>query len=233
MKLVVISCWAYRDAWRPFFSLLDKFWPDHPTPVWLLTDRMAGDGPVGKTVAVYSGPHSQRWPWCQVLLNFLRAHDSTPVLLMQEDFFLNAPVYEPFIEHGLKLLKDRNAGCVRLYPSPGGIEYCGDDLFALVPPGAPNRISCQAALWDPNYLAQVTQSSMSTTSEAGDFENLGTPFADSLPQPVLAFRRDVKPWPMEYLSSAINRGLWNPDAIRLCEKHDIPLDRSMREVQPV
>lgn len=210
MRIALITCEKYRDCWSPFIDLFRKFWPDCPYPVTFYSDNYTES-------------------WCSVVLRCAN-ESGEPVLILQEDFLLLATVRQDVVAHGLELLESRNAGMVRLYPSPGGTEDIGDTYFAGVPRGTRYRISCQASIWNPEYLAEITSRSMSTTSEAGDFENIGGPEGDSLPQEVLSFKRELTPWPLEYLASAIVRGQWNPDAIRLCETHGIPLDRTMRQV---
>lgn len=217
MRIAVITCYAFRDTWTPFRLLFQKFWPACPYP-W----------------EFYSDDHGERFgfgeSWCSVVARCAKDAGNDAILLLLDDYFLTAPVQQHLVEHGLKQLGEMNAGCVRLYPMPGGVEWYGDPYFKLVPHGSPNRISCQAAIWNPHYLYKVAMGSTTTTSEAGDFENLGSPFAESLTEPVLAFDRQTHPWPMDYLCSAISRGKWEPAAIDLCKLHEITLDRSMREV---
>jgi hypothetical protein len=35
ISVLVVSCDAYQDLWKPFFSCFFKFWPDCPFPVYL------------------------------------------------------------------------------------------------------------------------------------------------------------------------------------------------------
>ena len=37
--LLVVSCDNYRDAWEPFFTLLFKYWPECPYPVFLGSNK--------------------------------------------------------------------------------------------------------------------------------------------------------------------------------------------------
>lgn len=227
MRLAVVSCWSYRDAWNPFLELLEKFWPAHP-PVTLITDRFHSYDFKVKAPYVFTGPGSG-WQWCQ-LVAFYASTINEPVILMQEDFLINEKVDDEAIRYGLAMLQVRNAGCIRIYPCPGGTEDIGDPYIARIPKGTTARISCQAAIWEPRFLNRVATKAQWTTSEAGDFENLGTPAAEEMPQEVLGFKRDVQPWPIQYLNSGITRSLWNPDSIRLFEQHGIDVDRSMRMV---
>lgn len=211
MRIAVITCAKYKDAHAPFLALFAKFWPDCPYDLQMWSDE-PGE------------------PWCSVVMRCASAWSDQPILMLMEDFYLTAPVEISLVQHGLFQLCNEKAGCVRLYPCPGGIEEYGDPLYAIVPRGTTARVSCQAGIWNPEFLHDVARGAMSTTGEAGDFENLGTPYAEGLDAPVLAFKRELQPWPMQYLASAISRGEWDPNAIRLCAEHGIPMDRSQRSV---
>ena len=67
-------------------------------------------------------------------------------------------------------------------------------------------------------------------ASAAHFELSGTVAAERLPWKVFAASRTAQPWPVEYLCSAISRGRWNPDAVRLCEREGIACDFTRRPV---
>lgn len=212
MRIAVITCDAYTDVVGPFAALFDKFWPGCPYPVEFHSESFTGE------------------TWCSVVARTAREANGEALLLMQDDFWLTAEPQDHLILRALGLLTKMKAGCVRLYPCPGANDEIGDEYYGSVTRGTVGRTSLQASVWDPHYLREIAVNSMSTTGEAGDLENIGGSYADALPEPVLAFKRERRPWPMEYLCSAVSRGLWNPDAIKLCQQYGIELDRSMRGV---
>lgn len=237
MRIAVISCWNYRDAWPAFFGLLTKFWPDCPYPVDLLTDRLEvfddsvkpmratcsfGKCPSPRDILIHDGS------WCEMLASYAADLGEESCLLFQEDFLLTAPVKRELVEDGLDWLGN-GIGMVRLYPCPGAEQDGEDTNYAIVPRGTPYRISCQASIWNPQFLYAIA-SRLKTPAE---FEIEGSKLAESLPDTVLAFKRDLQPWPLEYLCSAISRGKWNPDAKKLCDKANISVDWTMREFADV
>jgi hypothetical protein len=221
MKLAMISCQAYSDAWPAFSGLVKHFWPNHPS-MMIVTDKIGFDDINGFTSAFVGKSDN----WCGILAEWAALQDE-PVLLMQEDFFLNAEVRPDLIEHGLEQMEKRGAGCVRLYPCPGGDEEYGDPHFAIVPHGVRYRTSCQAALWRPSYLREIAI----RFKTPAEFEIKGTEFSNLLAMPVLAFKRNVQPWPLSYLCSAISRGEWNPAAKDLCDSLNISVDWTRRRFQ--
>ncbi len=216
MRVAVISCYKYRDAWAPFFALLKKFWPSCTYPVDLVTDGVTEE----KANACQSS-------WCKILTSYLDAYPDVPILLMLEDFFLSAPVQPSLINKAVDQLYKLNAGCVRLYPCPGGTQDYGDAHFAMVPKGDAYRISTQAAIWQPSYLKAIA----GNFKTPWEFELDGTPLSNLAIEPVLAFKRDVKPWPLEYLCTGITRGEWEPDVKKLCDSAGIKVDWSLRPMK--
>lgn len=202
------------------------YWPDHP-PVAILTDDMESFRFTSKVEPkVFVGP---KRTWCERVAAYAgnAPVSEGPVFLIQDDFFLKKPVDTAMIDYALKLLESRGAGLVRVYPSPAGTAEMGDPYFAEVPYGAPYRISCHAGLWVPRFLHDVAIGANWTTGEARDFENLGTPYADTRPELVVAIKEGVG-IPFDYHCTAISRGSWDPNAITLCQQHGIELDLSLR-----
>lgn len=221
MKIAVITCWKYRDCWKPFAALFRKFWPDCPHELTLVTDEHHYV-PL-PDVRIFDTPGT----WVEVLAAFA-SEQTEPVLWLQEDFLLTAPVDANAIYRALDRLEHFQAGCVRLYPCPGAETDFGDPEFGAIAQGVPYRISCQAALWDPEYLTSIC--SDVGPGSARDFELKGSFLSNSYANPVLGWKRDVKPWPLEYLCTAIVTGKWDPNAKKLCEENGVlGVDWTMRE----
>lgn len=218
MNVVVISCLKYSDTWSPFIALFERFFGG---PLTLLTDRTDGrDFPGWVTV------HTSGGTWCQILANYAK-EQTEPFILMQDDFFISEPVQHSLIQEAFDEQKRLNAGCVRIYPCPGGdIDY-GHPHYSEVSKNAMYKISCMAAVWRPDYVEKVARFSAQTPVH---FEIMGRKQGKVLPDKVLAFKRHVQPWPIEYICSAITKGKWNPDAIKLCYVEGIPIDTSRRPI---
>lgn len=156
--------------------------------------------------------------WCNMLRTYIASAGPAPILLVQEDVWLTSPVSKDSISYAIEQMRAMGAGCVRLYPCPGADEDYGDPYIGMVMKGIDYRISCAPAVWNPSYLLSVLRR---IKGGPADFEISGTKAAESLEDPVLAWKREVVPWPLEVLYSAISRGKWNPDAKVLCDAHGI------------
>lgn len=226
MRVAVASCWKYRDCWRPFFLLFEKFWPEmDPECVDLISDEFddALDWPM-KNVYV-----SENKPWAKMLAEYAGDFDYyEAIMLLQDDMFLNAPVNQPLIEHALDVLDYDDVGAVRLYPCPGANAPSPDFYFGPVTRGTAYRNSLQATIYRPDYLRAIA----SRYNTPQEFEIEGSKWAsESRSELVLAFKRELpQPWPISYECTAVVSGKWTRSALELCASHGIEVDTSMREV---
>lgn len=235
MKLVVNTCWKYRDAWQPFMGLLKVHWPDCPYPLGIMTDKAdtkwLGPGIIDLRQQVYQTGYDRGW--CYNLLEGLASEPpSEIILLMQEDFFLTAKVDTAQIEQYCHYMwAHSEVHCIRLYPCPGAFEnYDEWPKIGTHPPGVPYRVSCQAALWRISTLRMI----LGACRTPVEFEMEGSRHADRwFNKGFYSVWREKEPWPLEYLCSGISRGRWNPDALKLFEKHNLNVDLSLRPVEGV
>lgn len=227
MKIIVPSCRAYSDAWEPFYGLMKKFWPDNPYPVYLVTDFMPYVQPDIKGASYIFLNYD--YGWCTNLLKGIEKvnqYDKDYILVLQEDFFISAPVDQSLINSALSLLAaDPRAAFVRLMPCPGP-DTPYDLDFGRIDYKAPYRISCQATIWREDVLKSILGSVGGT---AIDFELEG----QLVPMEGWNFYSAHRqlPFRFPYLVSAISRGQWNPDAIRICKENNIPIDSSKRPIE--
>lgn len=230
VTVLVASCSAYSDCWKPFVALFDRFWPDCPYRKVLFsngdhTETLGGFEMVGV------GVDRQ---WCGNLTAVLRTFvTSHIVLLLLEDFWISAPVQQKTIARCVDWLEcDSRFGCLRLTPIPGpdpGDEL-NDNLGALRHSSS-YFVSCQAALWRTAHLSNVVKIASPGRSAAA-FEILGSRASSELRAFHAGWRREVIPWPIEYICSAVSRGKWNPDALALAEREGVKV-RSRRPIDGV
>lgn len=224
--VVVNSCSGYSDAWKPFVRLLRKFWPECPYEAAIISDgcHKKWEGDLEIDVGNDQG-------WMQNLaMGLARFTMDSKIILLQEDFFFCDFINQIMVEMAVKKLDDnKDISCIRLYPCPGPNSFL-DSNFGLIDKDAEYRISCQAAIWRCDYLQDLLRKLIDEhgCSSPADFEIVGTrskPIGE-----FLSVYRDL-PAPLPYLVSAISRGKWNPDAIKLCKKFNIPIDTSRRGIE--
>ena len=218
VAVVVSSCDAFFDAWRPFNAFLQKFWPDCPLDIFLLTNEIEVRSPRIRAIAVGADRG-----WSSNLLCALEKIAHPYLLYLQEDYFLTAPVDRAQLARDFAQVVDSGAEslCFRARSKPNPGFQLLNDRFGIVPLDSDGRTRCQVTLWKRSAL----QSILRDGETAWNFEARGS--ARTQAMRILSYnRRDNTPIP--YLMSAISRGLWMPDAIELCRAHGVTIDPFFR-----
>lgn len=83
MKIIVMSCDKYKVCWKPFFTLLNKYWKNHPTALLVCETELC---PYCETINIPSNS------WTKRLREALKGIKDEEVLLMLDDFFIRRPV---------------------------------------------------------------------------------------------------------------------------------------------
>lgn len=83
MKIIVMSCDKYKVCWKPFFTLLNKYWKNHPTALLVCETEFC---PYCETINIPSNS------WTKRLREALKGIKDEEVLLMLDDFFIRRPV---------------------------------------------------------------------------------------------------------------------------------------------
>ena len=224
IAIVVSSCDAFFDAWRPFVYFFRKHWNDCPFPVFLITNRLQVRSRVLQPIIV--GP-DQGWASnIQIALNQI----SQPyILYVQEDYFLNGPVNRQQLAGDIAFAFERDAASFCFYGrSKLESNFTPlNDRFGIVPEDSDGRTRLQVTLWKKEVLQAALRSGESAWNmEARASERTRHLLALSY------MRRDKIPIP--YLMSAISRSLWTPEAISLCRNEQLRIEPGFRmEHSPV
>jgi hypothetical protein len=220
VALVISSCDAFFDAWQPFNAFLEKFWPDCPLEIFLVTNELSIRSPRIRALAV--GPDRG---WSSNLLVALEQIAHPYLLYLQEDYFLTAPVDRAQMAKDLVAVIASGADslCFRARSEPDVGFQALNERFGIVPLASDGRTRCQITLWKRSAL----QSILRQGETAWNFEARGS--ARTQAMRILSYRsRENTPIP--YLMSAISRGFWMPEAIALCRSHGVQIDPFFRPI---
>ena len=220
VALVVSSCDAFFDAWRPFHAFLEKFWGDCPLDIFLVTNELEVRSPGMRSIAV---GEDRGW---SSNLHFALAQIAHPYLLyFQEDYFLTAPVDRVQLASDFAEVMEAGADslCFRARSKFDTGFQPLNERYGIVPLDSEGRTRCQVTLWKRSAL----QSILRAGETAWNFEARGS--ARTQEMQILSYRSRENA-PIHYLMSAISRGLWMPEAIALCRAHDVAIDPFFRPV---
>jgi hypothetical protein len=219
-SVVVSSCDAFEDVWKPFFTLFFRYWPDCPFPVYLISSTKKYEDNRVKNISL--GDDSK---WATNLRRALAKISSPYILYLQEDYFLEKKVETRTILQFLNFVKENSAAYLRLVPSPGpDVKIKSNDLVGEISKSAAYRTSLQAAIWDKKILLSLIKD-----GERGwDMEINGTIRSRTIANPFFCVTKVVLPY---FNKTAIKKGRWFYDAVKLCQKEGVDLN-SQRPVEP-
>jgi len=221
--LFVISCDRYSDVWPPFFTLLDRYWPDNPFPVYLLSDTLRYDSPKVRPVTPGKRP-----TWGSLVRDGLAQVPHRNVLVILEDYLINAPVDTAAVLEANSLLEREKAVVVYLRPYPE-LEALSDSLpqFGRVGNCHKLKVDVTTAIWNREALLEYVRPEYS----AWDMEIRGSEAAKHDQRPFLGVRGDYDAEILPYLMTAVQRGKWTPKAVALLQRERITeIDVSKRGV---
>jgi hypothetical protein len=218
VAIVVSSCDAFFDAWRPFVFFFRKYWGDCPFPIYLIVNRLRVCSQFVQPIVV--GPDRG---WASNMEKALQSIARPYILYFQEDYFLNGPIREEQLAGDFAYAVEHDAASFCFYARSQLEKNFQplNDRFGIVPRDSDGRTRLQVTLWKKAVLqATLRPGESAWNMEARASERTRHLLALSYLQ-----RHDV---PIPYLMSAIVRGLWTPEAISLCEQAGLEIHPRFR-----
>jgi hypothetical protein len=196
--ILIPSCDAYADLWRPFWTLFQRHWPDCPFPAYLGSDGAIFDDPRVTTL-----PTSGGRLWTKCVREQLRSISTPYVLMMLDDFFFRSRVSTQEVLTYLEAAETLDASMIRLVPRPGpDAPVEGYANLGRIRPGAPYRVSTQGAIWRREALLDLLREDESIW----EFEMRGSERSAGMADGFYAVYRPV----LTYGHHVVQRGQWFP-----------------------
>ncbi len=223
-SILVCSCDEYSDVWPPFFAFFRKHWPECPWPLHMMTNQKEFDFPSLSIVKVGFAP------WGERFLKAIEQVGGKYILILMEDYFLLEKPDEDFLRQAVAFMREQRASYLRLFPRPGPDRITGTlegIEIGEIDKHSDYRVSLQASIWDVDYLKRLTRREDSTW----DFEIEGTRRSNQMDDKLYSVS-DRGRFPISYYCTAVVKGLWRKEAVRLCRKNHVPVDTSGRGMEP-
>jgi hypothetical protein len=222
ISVVVSSCDRFFDAWRPFAFFFQKYWSDCPFPIYLITNELHVQS--ARIQAIRVGRDKG---WATTMQRAL-AHIDTPyILYLQEDYFLTAPVRTEQLASDIAHAVEQNATSFCFYDLSLLEPEFGQqrERFGIVPEHSLGRTRLQATLWKRDAFASLLRPG----DTAWNMEARGSERTRGM---LMLSYAQSDGLPIPYLMSAIVRGLWTPEAIALCQRHNLRIRPAFRSLDP-
>jgi hypothetical protein len=219
--IVIPSCDAYEDSWYPFFTFFFKYWQDCPFPVYLITDNKTYPDPRVTTIAL-----GQDMGWANNMKIVLEQIPQKYFIYFLEDVFLKRKVDTNRIITLLEKTKKYEISCLRLFPEPGPtLPFPQDKELGLIAKDAPYRVSTMTAIWLKKTFIDLLKAGES----AWQMEIDGTRRSSKTDELFVSVWQGD--YPIDYFATAIKKGRWLYDAVKMCKKERVNADFTKREVE--
>lgn len=230
LAVIIISCDKYSDTWNPFYHFFFKYWNDCPFMIYHVSETLHYQHPKVNTIHTGRGKK-----WSEMLLEALNSIDQEYVLLLLDDYFLLKNVDNKNMLDCLHIIQQENAAYLRIFPCPGPTQpykyYSG---IGLIEKSDAYSISTQATIWQKKTLTDFLQPS----ETAWELETKGSKRASQIENVFLSVtippglsRLEDGDFPYTYLCTAVVKGKWVPEALKLCAHEGIKLDLAYRKIE--
>lgn len=167
VSLLLGTCDAYEDTWKPFFYQLQKHWNSFSMPVYLATESKNFDYKNFNIINPKIGYKADIWS--DRIYKTLDQISSEFVLFMLDDFWLTQDIdMNVFNEIVDIMTKDEKIGYINLYADKTdngkwlnkkgptrGIQDCEYSLLWETTSECPYRITTSAGLWRKSFFQKI------------------------------------------------------------------------------
>lgn len=215
-----------EDLWEGFFTALAAQWPELDLPIVLNTESKSYSFP-GLDIRTPGLYPDRVPPWGERMRETLKRIDTEYVLLMLDDFWLDAPVDDAYFRQCLKYMEGNPDVAVLSFQRTHGpnIQDGRFPRFERRPQRGEYRFNCQAAIWRRERLIKFIRPKESPW----DWEILGSIRSGRYRDGFYTLIDGEKPVFSYDRGGVIYRGKWHRETIEpLCARYGLTIDFSRR-----
>lgn len=226
LTVVVNTCDAYHDVLNIFFHAWEDCWPDCPHPVVINTESRDYSHPAR---VHHHSSTSGTDDWGARLRATLSTIDSEYVMMLYDDFILDAPVSRERVQQALDLLRAQPSAVV-IYLIDTALPLCRtdtDDVFVPLKDRVDYRLNSAPAIWRKQALMDYTD--VGDTPWAWEVFGTYRTWGDGRVFYTLNPKQpDIYPY-NHNKGGAIYRGKWVREVVeRMAQKYSLNIDWTVR-----
>lgn len=213
IAVVVSSCDFFQDCWQPFIFSMQKYWPDCPFPVYLVSNYKEIETPQGFSF-IRVGKDKL---FASNMKTALEQIDADYIIYLQEDYWLNKKVHTDAIIHHIDYCRSHNVDYLRLtFPFLKGENI--DKQYRCHTLKQRYSICLQAAAWKRSKLLTLLREGDS----GWDFEYKIQAYAidKHINVYALGLRSEYNALGINYVrGTAVRKGLWTLEGYRFLQEY--------------
>lgn len=160
-SVLINSCDKYEDAWLPYMKLAEKFWPDCPYQFYLNTEHkpFSNAGFPVTVLNVLVKDDEKNVPWGKRLKDCLLRIQSPYVIIMLEDFFLQAPVNQEELARCINLMENDERYAAIYFKQIAGFTEVDDaePKYFQMKENKMYKLNLQAGIWRKSDLEALVE----------------------------------------------------------------------------
>lgn len=226
-SIIINSCDAYSDVWKPLFSCLKEYWKDCPYQIYLNTEKKSFYFDNMKITSL-NILNKKNIEWGERLLDCLSRIKTEYVIMLFDDFCLEKKVNQKEIDNCLKCM-EKNVNIDAFYLVHIFPELINEKLssYVEVPLGKNYRLNSAPCIWRKESLMKYT----GKIDTAWAWEYFGTFRMDKYKNSKLFMVNNLPDiYPYNYsIGGAIHRGKWVKEVIEpINQKYQLNIDFTKR-----
>lgn len=152
LSIIVNSCDRYKDCWKPFLFSIDKYWPDCPYDIYILSNFESIQWHNATFIKV-----GMLYGFGNEMSFALNKINSDYVLYMQEDYFLSQKVNTEAIEAHLQHCITNNVDQLKLSTDGSNRDKYRIEQsdYCINPMDKPYAINTDISIWNRDSFIKV------------------------------------------------------------------------------
>ncbi len=152
VAIMITSCDAYKDCWKPMVFSLDKYWPDCEWPRYIVTNYVDEDLP-NTTIIKVGNDHRS---WCNLARMGMEQIDAEYILFFQEDYWLGRNVDNDAVKAHVKYMDDNHVDYLKIQDEIRRDDLrIGDTDYCMNPIDMRYAFNTAIAFWRKNTIPQL------------------------------------------------------------------------------
>lgn len=228
VAIMITSCDAYMDCWKPMIFSLDKYWPDCEWPRYIVTNYKE-DNSLPNTGFVKVGDDKRSW--CNLARMGMEAIDADYILFFQEDYWLGRKVDNEAIKAHVIYMDENHVDYLKIQDDIRRDDLrIGNSDYCMNPIDMRYAFNTAIAFWRKTAILQLLPEDWN----GWQFERQITPYVKEhniqINSQTLYSTQYVAKGIKTIQGDAIVRGVWTPSAVEFMKQYGFEDVLTKREV---
>lgn len=214
LSVVILSCDKYSDLWAPFFSLLEKNWPDCPYDIYLGSNTI--DFKKDGVKILFSGKDID---WSNSATKIVSQLSSKYLLILLEDMFIGSPINTAYVEQILSFMQEVKAKHIHIRPLPLPDHVIENIPIGIYNKGMPYRVNV-IGFWEREYFLDL----LIPGETPWQFETMGS-YRTIFYEGFYCLNKEL----FKHVNM-VEKGCWIPKSVKWCRENGVSINMSRRKL---